>query len=406
MMNLAFFILLSAVILEGLGSTISIIGASAMFGNNILILCLFGMLDIAKLLIVTLLYKRWAKLNFVLRLYAVIAVVVTMVITSTGAAGYLTSAFQEAIVGVQQGTTQVELLQVERTKLENRKNEIDEQISNLPTSDVKGRVKLARQFATEQRSVTERIATLDKQITELKVQHIDTEAHAGPILTLAKAANIDTGTAVNLVVGMVILVFDPLAVFMVIIGNHLLKAREEIELEIPGDIKIINDVPIIEEKISPLESPDDTPEILPFVPVKEVMQFPIIEEQKIEERISDIPIIVENKEITPVDNTRPNTPQDEEPAVEHMPELTLELLPPDEVEELSEPIREVDIYTDLDADIQALEEEMAADAEILQDIIATSSRNEVITKEMLAGYQAQIFWTDVPPAQMLSYYSH
>lgn len=224
-----FLTFLSALIIEGLSSLVSVIGITKLFGANLIIIALAIALDVGKITVVSLLYTHWKTLSKLMKAYALLAAMVTMVITSTGAAGYFSDAFQHAIVGTKEGELKVNVLKEQQAKYQLRKKQIDDQIAALPQkTTVNQRLRLMHGFQAEQKELDAKITKIDKELPDLQVKQIGTEAKAGPILYVAKAFNITVEEAVKWVILTIIFVFDPLAVFLIIAGNFL-WARRKIE---------------------------------------------------------------------------------------------------------------------------------------------------------------------------------
>ena len=219
---------LAAFLIEGLGTAVSVIGLSTLFGANPIIIALAISLDVGKLVVVSLLYNHWKRMGVVMKSYAVLASLVTMIITSAGAAGYLTGEFQKAILGTQETSLKVNVLKEQQAKYEERKKQIDAQIANLPEkTTVNQRIRLMKQFQDEQKALQTKIEEIDKQLPELQIKQIGVEAKAGPILYISKAFEVYVEVAVKYVVLMIIFVFDPLAVFLMVAGNFLLEHRRK-----------------------------------------------------------------------------------------------------------------------------------------------------------------------------------
>lgn len=219
---------LTAFLIEGLGTIVSVIGLSTLFGANPIIIALAIALDVGKLVVVSMLYKFWGKMQFLMKSYALIAAMVTMLITSAGAAGYLTGEFQKAIVGTQETSLKVDVLKQQQAKYEERKRQIDDQIANLPSkTTVNQRIRMMKQFQDEQKALQVKIEEIDTQLPELQMKQIGVEAKAGPILYISKAFDVPVEVAVKYVVLMIIFVFDPLAVFLIVAGNFLLGLRDK-----------------------------------------------------------------------------------------------------------------------------------------------------------------------------------
>lgn len=287
---------LAAFFIEGLASLVSIIGISSLFGNNLIVMSLMGALDVGKILIVSLLYTYWSKLPKLMKAYALIAATITMVITSAGAAGYLSSAFQQAIIGTQEGALQVATLKEQQTKYEDRKKQIDDQIANLDsTTSVNQRLRLMNGFKQEQARLDAQILAIDKQLPALQISQIKTEAKAGPILFIAKAFDISVENAIKWVILLIVFVFDPLAIFLVISGNFLYAQYRQNKQEIEPAPK----AEIIDEPITPAVPNEVTPpEEFKLIDATELAPEPIAE-----------PIELKLEPIEPVKVKRPRKPR-------------------------------------------------------------------------------------------------
>lgn len=287
---------LAAFFIEGLASLVSIIGISSLFGNNLIVMSLMGALDVGKILIVSLLYTYWSKLPKLMKAYALIAATITMVITSAGAAGYLSSAFQQAIIGTQEGALQVATLKEQQTKYEDRKKQIDDQIANLDsTTSVNQRLRLMNGFKQEQARLDAQILAIDKQLPALQISQIKTEAKAGPILFIAKAFDISVENAIKWVILLIVFVFDPLAIFLVISGNFLYAQYRQNKQE----IEPVPKAEIIDEPITPAVPNEVTPpEEFKLVDAAELAPEPIAE-----------PIELKLEPIEPVKVKRPRKPR-------------------------------------------------------------------------------------------------
>ena len=205
---------LAAFSIEALGTLVSVLGLTSLFGMNAIIVSLAIALDLGKIVVVTLLYSYFKQLGIMMRSYAVIASIITMVITSAGAGSYLTAEFQKAMLGTQEGSLKVQVLKDQQLKYEERKKQIDLQIASLPEkTSVNQRLRLMSGFKTEQQELQNKITEIDKQLPALQINQIGVESKVGPILYIAKAFNIPVEEAVKWVILMIIVVFDPLAYF-------------------------------------------------------------------------------------------------------------------------------------------------------------------------------------------------
>jgi hypothetical protein len=270
-MFFALITFLAAFGIEGIGTVVSVIGLSTLFGANPIIIALAVALDVGKLVVVTLLYKHWKTLGYTMRAYGLIAAMVTMTITSAGAGGYLSGEFQKAVMGVQEGSLKVDVLKGQIAKYEERKKQIDGLIAAIPEKySASQRIRLMNQFKQEQQDLQVKIGAIDKQLPDLQIKQIGVEAKAGPILYIAKAFNITIEEAVKWVILMIIIVFDPLAVFLIIAGNFLWDQRTGRKKDVELDA-----------------------ELAKFDPAEHGGEFPRLTDQEFEERTAKVQAAVE-----------------------------------------------------------------------------------------------------------------
>lgn len=331
--------------IEGLGTLVSVIGLSALFGANPIIIAFAIALDAGKLVVVSLLYKYWKKLNALMRSYALIAAVITMIITSAGAAGYLSGEFQKAMTGSAEGSVKVAALVKEQSKLEERKKQIDRQIENIPEKySARQRTAAINQFKEEQQQVTKRLTEIDKELPELQTKQISVEAKAGPILAIAKSFNITPEEAVKWVILVIILVFDPLAVFLIVAGNFLYEKHKEeqeenAEKKVPEQFVLPDTPPPAEPaQVDPPKAVEQTSPALQLrdiEPVADLIDVPPVTSQL--PALKDTLVSI------------PNEPQEfEESKFGELPQVDLNLPPIDmSPVENTEPTREVIKMTDL-----------------------------------------------------------
>ena len=233
-MPFALLVLLSAFLIEGIGTYVSVVGLSALFAANPVIIILAMALDLGKVVTVSFLYKYWQKINLAMRVYMTMAAVVLMIITSAGCFGYLSGQFQHAIAGSNSDNVILTSMTQEQTRLQARKQEIDTQIAKLPDNSVRGRTKLMNSYAPEVGRINARLAEIDQQLPKLKVASIQKNTDVGPIIYVAQAFNTDPEHAVKWVIFIIIFVFDPLAISLLLAGNFLLKNAEDEKLAKQG----------------------------------------------------------------------------------------------------------------------------------------------------------------------------
>lgn len=266
-MKFILLIFIAALSLESIGTYVSVFGLSKTFDSDPVIISMAIVLDFVKIVVVSLMYKHWDRLGSLLKTLLLPATMVTMLITSYGVAGYMSNAFQGAIQNTSQIEVQLKNYQRERSKLEARKKEMDEQIAQMPKNYITARQRLLKTFEPELKPLNARLRELDKQILDLQQNNITANHDLGPIAFLSKALNIEVQTAVGILIGLVVFVFDPLAVLLLISGNMLIKDREKQQesirlekLELEKEKVILEKAKInheIEETIKKPDVPED-----------------------------------------------------------------------------------------------------------------------------------------------------
>ena len=230
-MTFIFLVFLSALSIELMGTYISVVGLAAAFASDPIIMLMAVSLDFAKIMLVSVSYKHWNRLSRLLRFYVIPAVAILMTISSAGVAGYLSQSFQKAVLPNKDVTIKLEALESEKTRLEQRKIDIDKQISQLPPNMVKGRRQLIDSFKPEAESIRKRLGELETQVTDIKSKNVEVQAHIGPIAFISEAFGVTMESAVKYVIALIVFVFDPLAVVLLIIGNFLLELKRKEEKE-------------------------------------------------------------------------------------------------------------------------------------------------------------------------------
>ena len=89
-------IALSALSVSASAAFYSVFGLSKLFaGASTEVIIMAGSLELAKLVVASLLYQYWEDINKILRTYLSIATFILIIITSMGIYGFLSAAYQE-----------------------------------------------------------------------------------------------------------------------------------------------------------------------------------------------------------------------------------------------------------------------------------------------------------------------
>ena len=80
--------LLSAISISGVAAYYSIVGLTAIFSGAVIpIIIMGGVLEVGKIIATVWLHQNWRRVNFIVKWYLTIAVVVLMFVTSMGIVG-------------------------------------------------------------------------------------------------------------------------------------------------------------------------------------------------------------------------------------------------------------------------------------------------------------------------------
>ncbi len=240
---------LCALIVAGCAAYFSVQGLATLYAGAFISVCIMaGSLEVGKLIAASYLHRYWNITSILLRAYLIIAVLFLMGITSLGIFGFLTSAYQQSHV-------KVELLDVQKESIELKKQTAQTEINNLTKrietlNEVRllqeqrvqsaGNYKLPREQAYEAinkanleiTSAQERIKQLSEDVNKINQESIILkveEAKSTDIGTLkfvAQLFNVDVSTVVKWFTLIIILVFDPLAVSLVLAYNNLAHKKQ------------------------------------------------------------------------------------------------------------------------------------------------------------------------------------
>jgi len=242
---------LSAILVAGCAAYFSVTGLGVLFaGASVSVMVMAGSLELAKLVAATYLKQEWDTLKGFNKWYLTISVGTLMLITSAGIFGYLSNAFQQQNLGLQKIERDIAVYQTQITKndgeiaryttqLTNQQNIRNSQEANLSkqidkdksTSRVSQMIKTADK---EIASVSKRIDELTKQnnvaldsINAIKNNNIELEREVGGFRFVAEAFNVPLNTVVKFFIFTIVIVFDPLAVALIIAFNGLIMKRKE-----------------------------------------------------------------------------------------------------------------------------------------------------------------------------------
>ena len=239
-MILALLTLFTALTISAVAAYYSIVGLIAIFSAAAIPIAVMGVvLEAGKLVTASWLYQNWKTVPRLLKGYLAFAVFVLMFITSMGIFGFLSKAHIEQTTIASDNTLEIELIQssIEReytgiSRAEKQLNLLDNALERYTELGAITKGLTARKEQEEERNdltqtitgATETIATLTKNKSALQKEQIAIEAEVGPIRYIAELIYGESTQriledAVRWVIILLVLVFDPLAVLLLIAAN-------------------------------------------------------------------------------------------------------------------------------------------------------------------------------------------
>jgi len=276
--------LLVALLLSSVAAWYSIIGLTAIFAGAVIpVIIMGGILEIGKITTTVWLRKYWHRAGWLLKLYLVPAVIALALLTSMGIFGFLSKAHMEH--GISTGDSQAKLslydekiktqrenIELARKALTQMDNQVDQRLSRGDSENSAERaVQIRRQQAGERTKLQKDIGDAQKEIAKLNeerapiaAENRKVEAEVGPIKYIAALIYGDTAdnntleSAVRWVIILLVIVFDPLAIALVLAANASREWDKEKEDE-EGDSPLGTEIAATPTVTEPAYEPDDGP---------------------------------------------------------------------------------------------------------------------------------------------------
>ena len=247
--------LLTALSIAGIAAWYSIVGLMAIFAGAIIPIAIMGgVLEVGKLVTAAWLHLNWKKVPWLMKTYLTSSVVVLMLITSLGIFGFLSKAHLEHSIAIG-GTNDLFISNLER-QIGNQQRIIDDSEKVLGQLDQTVQVLLdadrirgkSGALATRKGQKEERdllnadineayvlIEQFQTELAPLKQEGLAIEVEVGPLKYIAELiygddANDNLDKAVRAVILLLVLVFDPLAVVLLLAATLNFKQQRHSEI--------------------------------------------------------------------------------------------------------------------------------------------------------------------------------
>lgn len=228
-----------ALLLSAVAAYYSIVGLAYIFSAAVIAVVIMGScLELAKVVLASWLYRNWDTAPSLIKYYLTLAVVVLMFITSMGIFGFLSKAHIDQSVLTTDSSLVIKNIEREvdneERAIKNAQTSLDALDKLVETAEPKDAVFIRNRQRSERQAInsqikssSERIVVLNNQLLPLRQEAAKLEADVGPIMYVADLVYGESSKnviekAVRLVIIIIVLVFDPLAIAMIVAANHSL----------------------------------------------------------------------------------------------------------------------------------------------------------------------------------------
>ena len=258
-----FLIALSALSVSASAAFYSVSGLMKLFaGAAFAVGLMAASLEVAKLIIASLLYQYRKTLPLGLKVYLTVAAFVLVLITSMGIYGFLSSAYQETASKAGTIDAQIALIETKRDNIQSQlnvyngeKESIDAAIADLRSglsnnviqyTNAEGQVITTTSSATRkalekqldqaierQTEINSKVDILNQQLFDYETEIVevstnnDLAGELGPLKYLSGLTGISMDKIINYLLLVIIFVFDPLAISLVIAANFAFEQLDK-----------------------------------------------------------------------------------------------------------------------------------------------------------------------------------
>lgn len=263
-----FLIAITALSVSASAAFYSVSGLSKLFaGASLAVIIMAGSLEVAKLVIASLLYQYRNTIPKALKYYLTIACIVLVLITSMGIYGFLSAAYQETANKESNRDAQITLIETKRDNVQGQlevyteeKSNIDEAVAELrkglSNNKVQWRDKETGQIITSTSSrtrralekqldqaigrqdvINEKVDVLNEKLFNFEAEIVEAKigdgsaGELGPLKYLASVTGIPMDKIINVLLLIIIFVFDPLAISLVVAANFAFERLKKKQKE-------------------------------------------------------------------------------------------------------------------------------------------------------------------------------
>ena len=249
-------IAISALSVSASAAFYSVSGLSKLFaGASFEVIIMAGSLEVAKLVIASLLYQYWNTINKLLRTYLTVAAIILVLITSMGIYGFLSAAYQDTYRQLTIKNNQVAFLEQKKVFYEKDVARYDEELerisNNISTLSNAKATSIQVRDTSVVGGVRQTISTAELRLSQKRIEveeenrasiqakreqvadslqkyqlaildlenNTEVAGELGPLEYLSGLTGTPMDKIINILLLVIIFVFDPLAISLVIAAN-------------------------------------------------------------------------------------------------------------------------------------------------------------------------------------------
>lgn len=249
-------IAISALSVSASAAFYSVSGLSKLFaGASFEVIIMAGSLEVAKLVIASLLYQYWGSLNKLLRTYLTVAAIILVLITSMGIYGFLSAAYQDTYRQLTIKENQVAFLDQKKVFYEKDVERYDEELerisNNISTLSNAKATSIQVRDTTSSTGLRSTISTAELRLAQQRIEveeenrkniqakreqvadslqkyqltildlenNTEVAGELGPLQYLSGLTGAPMDKIINILLLIIIFVFDPLAISLVVAAN-------------------------------------------------------------------------------------------------------------------------------------------------------------------------------------------
>ena len=257
---MTYLLFVVALSLSAVAAWYAVAGLVAIFAAATLPIVIMGsLLEAAKLTVASWLYRSWKEIPLLMKSYFTVALVVLMLLTSMGIFGFLSKAHLDQAIPTgdvsaklalidEKIKTEKENINASRKELSQLDSQVDQTIARTTDSAGadraisirRGQQKDRARILNEIGQAQTKISKLNEERAPIASEVRKVEAEVGPIKYIAALIYGDSADtdvlerAVRIVTIMIVIVFDPLAVLLLVAANWQLRRDKEGKPELPS----------------------------------------------------------------------------------------------------------------------------------------------------------------------------